>query len=781
MRGGAWVLSGLVAAVALLSMAGAGAGQAEDAFTRLAGKIPYFNYGDFLYQRPSRASFVVLQAGSLQPGDPQVDAGGDSLKEAMAIPADAAELSGLLGHTDPKVRTLAMMRLYTLEQPESLPAIHALVEDAAPTFPDRPYTGDITFGEKVPVYTEDRTVGYLAAHMMKMAGFPAPWNSGLKNEDFQKWSQARIGNPDWIGWYDFLYRLASGGTMPVQKESAAKIQKLRDLMATRPPAVRTWFWFGIADDALSTPLYDTEMATEAEMIAAGKQLGADALLAFLRDGSRAGLRDPRLEDPSRGRRFVLSHAKQFFQPADAAALKEMGLLVAAADADPVNASSLIRERLAVATEWDQSLAIAALVDARGDAESEFVVKWFYDAPVQNSRSSDQGVFLNELTRRRPAQWRQTVRALVANPGFEKLGELDVLNTARLLNRLGSTEVVKQELFVSGKAAEVRNLLRRHFELPVVSYQRLEPLPSPAGKTLWSTGLDSKPHSLAVSPDGKTVAVGLDKGGVRLFDAANGAVAGSLAQESPRAFVRFGKAGDRLLVFDDNGLLSVWSLPDRAVIFKVPMDVSGWRDCDINDSVGLIATRGAPKNVSGISVWESPGGKLRWTHKMPVRGGGVIALSPDGQRLVAADSFTNDLHLFDPQSSTPLARMGHSDVPLSAVFSPDNQWLVSADEEMVRVWDGRTGAAHREYLAPSCGYYLAVTADSKCFITLSESNQLTQFEISTGKAVAGFAIPLTTIYNIQPAKDGKRIFMTLSGADTMDRGEVRPPARLICLE
>lgn len=764
-------MPGLVAALCLLGMASAGAGPAQDIFPRLAGKIPFVNYGDFLYQRPPR----------LRPDDPRMIAAGEGLREAMETPADPAELSELLSHADPKVRTLAMMRLYSLERPEALVAIQALVEDMTHTFPDQSVTAQITFGEKIPPITEDRTVGYLASKMMGMAGFPAPWNGGLKDEDFQKWSEARIGNPDWIGWYDFLYRLASGGISPVPKDRAPKIKKLRDLLETRSAAVRTWFWFGIADDALSTPLYDTEMATEAEMIAAGKQLGADALLAFLRDGSRAGLRDPRLDDPSRGRRFVLSHAKDFFGPGDAAALKEMGLLVAAADADPANASSLIRERLAVAGGWDQALAVAALVDARGDAETDFVVKWFYDAPVDSSGSSGHGIFLTELIRRRPAEWRQTIRALVANPGFEKLGELEVYYSAILLNRLGGMEVVKQELLTGGNAAEARNLLRRHFGLPEVSYQRLEPVPSPAGKTLWSIGLDSESHSLAASPDGKTVAVGLDKGGVRLFDAANGTAAGSLALESPRSFVRFGNSNDRLVVFDDKGVLSLWSLPDCEMISQAPMDVSGWNECDINDSEGLIATRGAPREATGISVWQSPGGKLRWTHKMPMRGGGVIALSPDGQRLVAGDSFTNDLHLFDPRSSTPLARIGHSDVPSAAVFSPDNQWLISADGEMFRVWDGRTGAPYREFLTPGCGDYVAITADSKCFITRSDITQLTTFEIATGKAVAGFTIPAGMIYNIQPAKDSKRIFVTLSGSDATDGGVVSPPARLICLE
>lgn len=792
MRIGGWMVSGWMAVLGLSALAVAGAETTESVFTRLAAKIPFVNYGNFLYQRPSWQ----------KNDEPRIKIADEGLKEAMAVPPDLAELSALAGHSDPKVRTLAMMRLYSLCQPEAFVAIQARMVDKALTFPQQSIPCGLTPGEKIPLFTEDQTVSQLASRMMEMIQFPAPWLWDDDRHDFQKWSASRIGNPDWLGWYEFLFRLASRGTSPVPEDRAPTMTQLRSLMETRSPAVRTWFWFGLADNAWSLAGYDTTLATGMELIAAGKRLGPEALLAFLRDGSRAGLREPRLDDPSRGRSFVLSHASDFFRPQDAAALKEMGLFVAAADADPANASRLIRESLAVTTgsfdSWDHARAVAALADLRGDAEADFVVKWFYDAPVKSSQSSDQGVFLTELTRRGPKEWQKTVRRLVAETGFESLAGSDVFYVAILVNKVSGQEVVRPDMMTSGSEPEARNLLRRHFGLPVICYQRLEPVPLPASKPRWSIGLDSEAHSLAVSPDGKTVAVGLSEGGVRLFDTASGNPSGSLAMKDSRVIVRFGKSSERLLACDWKGVLSIWSLPDRTLLSETTLKLSGWNECDFNESVGLIAARGAPGEFNGISVMDLPGGQLRWTYKMPMRGGGIIGFSPDGQRVIAGDSFSHDLHLFNPNSSNPLAIMkGHSDVPSVAGFSPDGQWLVSLGDGKVHIWDGRTGAPLHEFL---CQYGGAVgfTADSKRFLMRSDFRQITSFDLGTGKAVAGYDLPSGTVSHIQPAVDDKRIFMTLEGANGINfqpdkdgttiiqlrmagDGDAGPSARLVCWE
>ena len=155
----------------------------------------------------------------------------------------------------------------------------------------------------------------------------------------------------------------------------------------------------------------------------------------------------------------LSNGEELFREEDAAALAEMGHFVTAADANPAMASRLIRDALAsgkgFSDSWDRACAVAALVDLRGDEEADYVVKWFYDAPVNDSKSSDQSAFFSELRRRDPKRWRETLHKIVAHPGFEKLAGLDVNYAAMLVNQLSGGKVVPDQMLISGRDHENR--------------------------------------------------------------------------------------------------------------------------------------------------------------------------------------------------------------------------------------------------------------------------------------------------------------------------------------
>lgn len=247
-----------------------------------------------------------------------------------------------------------------------------------------------------------------------------------------------------------------------------------------PPVTRAWMLLAIGtidlhinEDAAperQIPLF----ATEEELLAAAKQLGPDALLAFLRDGTRTGLRDPKCDDPSKGRDFILAHAGDLFRKQDADALKAMGELVAAADADPERASQLIREELYLRDKgqstYGRGKAIAALLDLCGDRETDFIVQRFYEGLRKSDPSYEQQEFIREVERRKPKEWRKTLRGIVEHPGFEPLDKWPLVYFARLTARLGETGIPTNQDNRDLPLPEVRNLLRAYFGLPEVSYR-----------------------------------------------------------------------------------------------------------------------------------------------------------------------------------------------------------------------------------------------------------------------------------------------------------------------
>lgn len=762
----------LIALAGLLAFPSARAETAEAALVRLAGKIPFVNYGDLFYQRSPHAL----------PDDPRIATAAAGLNEVLGVAGDLNEFSRLSEHSDPRVRMLALIRLYGMEQPEAFIAIQRRMNDAAETFPYQSVPCGRPFGEKPAVVTESRTIGYWATWMMEQVGFQ-------KNgqEDFDSWKARRIGNPDWIAWYDFLYRRASGATQPLPDAYVPRVAALKKRMEAATPAVRAWFWFGLADDALMVPRYDTAMATQQELIAAGKAIGPEALLAFLRDGSRAGLREPKVDDPQRGRRFILSHGGDLFRAEDAAALAEMGHFVTAADANPAMASRLIREGLTGTNEspnhWDQARAVAALMDLRGDEETGFVVKWFYDAPVKVSQSSDRGVFLTELKRRGPKQWRKTLREIVAHPGFEKLEGLEVAYVAMLVNQLSGEKVVPDNMMTSGGDHETRGLLRKYFGLPGAQHLRLEPVANPAEKPLWSVELGARPHRMILSPDGKTIALGMLSGGVRLFDAATGRDLGTLEMKGWQPTLGFRKSDGHLLVVD-SAVLTEWDVPQRQIVSQAKAP-NGWSECAIHPSGGILASRNAGGDDCGIAMYNLPGGNQRWLFPVSIRGGGVIQFSNDAQRLVASDAFTHDLYLFETGSAKPIAKLsGHSDVPSHACFSPDGRWLATVGGGKILLWDGRTGELRKQFLS-RYGSALCFTADSQAFVVASDSSQMTRFDPATGKALAGYEIQAGYALMVLAGADGGHLFMAIEGSAGVRRllnkedGAQPDPTRLEC--
>lgn len=511
-------------------------------------------------------------------------------------------------------------------------------------------------------------------------------------------------------------------------------------------------WFGVADDSLMAPL-----ATEAEMIEAGKKLGAEALLAFLRDGTRSGLREPKVDDPERGRRFILSHAKQLFREQDSEALAAMGQFTAAADANPKSAPELIRRLLGAKDrpdDWDIARAMAALLDLRGDTEAEFVVKWFYDTPSSPHGSSAQSIFIHEYQRRRPAAWQRPASLLVGHPAFERLPPLDLIYLGIMVNQLSGQEIVPVGMRQESFEMEVRNRLRAHFSHPEVVHRRLE---TPATKPVppsWSTGFQGESVSLATSPDGELVAVGRDSGSVLVFETKKGEPVGELPGEGA-ALVHFRKPDGVLMVITKAGLLTEWDAKSRKQLREVKLGEYFTDEMAISSDGGILATR-----FQDLSVYDLKSGKPKWTAELRSRrGDGFISLSPDGTRLAVCDGLERAIQLFDTAVSKPIATMNrHSGVPARACFSPDGKLLLTTgSDSKIVVWDGVTGEFRHEYRGDTA-YVGAIgfAADSRTYFVATEPGRVLQIEAATGLATQVLEVPQTYLWKSEVSKDGRRL-------------------------
>lgn len=201
-------------------------------------------------------------------------------------------------------------------------------------------------------------------------------------------------------------------------------------------------------------------------------------------------------------------------------------------------------------------------------------------------------------------------------------------------------------------------------------------------------------ALAVSPDGKTVALGTGQwvpprgweGSVRLIDAASGKQLRSLP-------------GHR------NQVMCLTFSPDGA--------------------------RLASANYAGLCWWDSATGKL--LHRLSRRAGGV-AISPDGKTL----AFTSNqaIHLWDAAAWKEVSpRPGHDGAADSVAFSPDGRLIASASstDETVRLWDSADGREIHVLRGHQSSVRAALfTPDGKTLVTGGADNTVRLWDVATGK-------------------------------------------------
>lgn len=162
-------------------------------------------------------------------------------------------------------------------------------------------------------------------------------------------------------------------------------------------------------------------------------------------------------------------------------------------------------------------------------------------------------------------------------------------------------------------------------------------------TVGMSAVEGNPESLAFSPDGKLLAVGLESGAVLLLDASTGANAGSLA----------GPAGS---------VLSLAFTPDGRFLAGASSDLRVW--------LWNLAERRPVRYFEG--------------HTGPVD---AVAISPNGE-LIAGGSDDDTAIVWDLRSAEELRVLsGDTDMVTSAGFSPDGEDVITTSSDgTLRTWD-----------------------------------------------------------------------------------------------
>ena len=200
------------------------------------------------------------------------------------------------------------------------------------------------------------------------------------------------------------------------------------------------------------------------------------------------------------------------------------------------------------------------------------------------------------------------------------------------------------------------------------------------------------HSVAFSPDGKTLVSAGSDGTMRLWDLAMRRPLGRpLTGHDGRVWdVAFSPDGTTLASTGEDGFLALWDVARRQSLGQAPTGQTHYISTVAFSPDGTTLASGIAAN--GVQLWDvakrRPDGRPLQGHTEYVS---TVAFSPDGMTLASAGA-DNTVRLWDVGTRRPLGQplTGHSGTVLSVAFSPDGMTLASAGmDKTVRLWDVAT--------------------------------------------------------------------------------------------
>lgn len=302
-----------------------------------------------------------------------------------------------------------------------------------------------------------------------------------------------------------------------------------------------------------------------------------------------------------------------------------------------------------------------------------------------------------------------------------------------------------------------------------------------------TGHDGALRSVAVSPDGATIATAGDDGLVILWSAASRQRLRSLTLEargSINALV-FSPTGDRLAIADDRGAVIIWKV-DSSV---TPLTLDGhtgrvWA-VDFSPDGRWLASGGRD---GALLLWDmtevSPVGLRLNPTPADQRASALRALrfSPDGM-LLASGGEDQQITLWDMATREPLAVLnGHQNWVTTLDFNASGQYIASSGpENRVYLWDVPTRSLATSF--PTEHRFevnaLAFSPRGLALVTASQDNTLKFWDLSSGQlnpvvlnahvdAVWDVAFTPDGLGLISASWDGSAILWSLSARQPLAR-------------
>jgi hypothetical protein len=270
-------------------------------------------------------------------------------------------------------------------------------------------------------------------------------------------------------------------------------------------------------------------------------------------------------------------------------------------------------------------------------------------------------------------------------------------------------------------------------------------------------------SAALTPDGTTLATGIESGRISLWDVAGQKVKFDLhppmsdQQPAHRGVVwavDFSADGSRLISASDDGAVKVWDVATGKQVKNLAVG-SSIRSAAVSPSGGWVALGDRFGTVRVFDLTEEKV-VLEYQQGSTVNG---VAFTRDGLTLASAGT-DGTVIIYDIPGNRNRFTLpgGHSGPVYGLAFSPDGQRLATAGwDRNVVIWDTRNGNPIKKIHAHDEGVWAVTFAPcGKVLATVGQDGKIKVWDVENGKELARFGGHRGTVHTIRFNADGSQL-------------------------
>ncbi|MEH2181504.1 serine/threonine-protein kinase [Nostoc sp.] len=277
-----------------------------------------------------------------------------------------------------------------------------------------------------------------------------------------------------------------------------------------------------------------------------------------------------------------------------------------------------------------------------------------------------------------------------------------------------------------------------------------------------TGHSSKVYSVAISPDGKTLASGSSDKTIKLWNLATGEQIRTLTGHSYSVnSLAISPDGKTLASGSYDYPIKLWNLVTGEQIRTLTGHSDSVGSVAISPDGNILASGSFDKT---IKLWNLETGEQ--IRNLTGHSDSVwdLAISPDGKTL-ASGSVDKTIKLWNLATGEQIRTLtGHSYSVNSLVISPDGKTLASGSFDTIKLWNLATGEEIRTLTGHSNYNYVhsvAISPDGKTLASGSSDKTIKLWNLATGEEIRTLTGHSDSVGSVAISPDGKTL---VSGSD-----------------